>query len=318
MAGKAGCHQKEYRCESRTPRIGAAAAVLNCMTDWAKSSTRGRKTAGVQRLGHAGTCTEPWLWAGKGIRWSSSGAITRQHGSVAALPHRLRVCRPRLSNQGACISLQKAQCAAMLDAACCDDHRSALRRHMHRVAFFGPMFSVCSQSRPYGSTRPGTPTLQSRSCILHILFHWGKEHNRRFRAFLSIVQRKRSKSLTRPSPLPKESSPNHQQVTPLCSKKTSRSAAKPHSLCPKKFYQQSAHSASLPQAIVLSVKAKPLEAGKAGGLPYLGWVCHRLIALLPHPARRNPSAKATGRESKRIYLVPKRSDCELMRAASSK
>lgn len=120
------------------------------------------------------------------------------------------------------------------------------------------------------------------------------------------------------SPLSKESSPNHQQVTPLCSKKTPRSAAKPHSLCPKKFYQQSARSASLPQAIFLSVKAKPLEAGKAGGLPNFGWVCHRLIVILPHPARRNPSAKATGRESKRIYLVPKRSDCELMRAASSK
>lgn len=235
MAGKAGCYQKEYRCESRAPRIGADAAVLNCMTDWAKASTRGRKTAGVQRPGHAETCMEPWLWTGKGIRWSSSSAITRQHGSVAALPHRLRVCRPQLSNQEACISLQKAQCAAMLDAACCDDHRSALRRHMHRVAFFGPMFSVYSQSGPYGSTRPGTPALQSRSCILHILFHWGKEHNRRFRAFLSIVQRKFSKSLTRPSPLSKENTPNHQQVTPLCSKKTPRSAAKPHSLCPKKF-----------------------------------------------------------------------------------
>lgn len=134
----------------------------------------------------------------------------------------------------------------------------------------------------------------------------------------SFVQRKHSQSQTRPSPLPKESSPNHQQVTPLCSKKTPRSAAKPHSLCPKKLYQQSARSASLPQAIFLSVKAKPLETGKAGGLSYLGWVCHRLIALLPHPVRRNPSAKATDRESKRIYLVPKRSDCELMRAASSK
>lgn len=221
MAENAGCHQKEYRCESRTPRIGAVTAVLNCMTDWAKASTRGRKTAGVQRPGHAETCMEPWLWAGKGIRWSSSGDITRQHGSVAALPHRLRVCRPQLSNQGACISLQKAQCAAMLDAACCDDHRSALRRHMHRVAFFGPMFSVCSQSGPYGSTRPGTPTLQSRSCILHILFHWGKEHNRRFRAFLSFVQRKLSKSLTRPSPLSKEDTPNHQQVASLCSKEDS-------------------------------------------------------------------------------------------------
>lgn len=318
MAENAGCHQKEYRCESRTPRIGAAAAVLNCMTDWAKASTRGRKTAWVQRLGHAETYTEPWLWAGKGIRWSSSGAITRQHGSVAALPHRLRVCRPRLSNQGGSISLQKAQCTAMLDAACCDDHRSALRRHMHRLAFFGPMFSVCSQSEPYGSTRPGTPTLQSRSCILHIPFHWGEEHNRRFRTFLSIVQRKLSKSLTRPSPLSKENTPNHQQGTPLCSRKTPRSAAKPHPLCPKKFYQQSARSASLPQAIFLSVKAKPLETRKAGGLPYLGWVCHRLIAILPHLARQNPSAKATGRESKRIYLVPKRSDCELMRAASSK
>ena len=78
------------------------------------------------------TCTEPWLWAGKGIRWSSSGAITRQRGSVAALPHRLRVCRPRLSNQGGSISLQKAQSAAMLDAACCDDLRSALRSQVQR------------------------------------------------------------------------------------------------------------------------------------------------------------------------------------------
>lgn len=213
MAGKAGCRQKEYRCESRTPRIGAAAAVLNCMTDWAKSSTRGRKTAGVQRPGHAETCTEPWLWAGKGIRWSSSGAITRQHGSVAALPHRLRVCRPQLSNQGACISLQKAQCAAMLDAACCDDHRSALRRHMHRVAFSGPMFSVCLQSGPYGSTRPGTQTLQSRSCILHILFHWDKEHNRRFRTFPSIAQRKLSKTPTSDAPLPKEDFPECRQAS---------------------------------------------------------------------------------------------------------
>lgn len=213
MAENAGCHQKEYRCESRTPRIGAAAAVLNCMTDWAKASTRGRKTAGVQRLGHAGTCTEPWLWAGKGFRWSSSGGITRQHRPVAALPHRLRVCRPRLSNQRACISLQKAQCAAMLDAACCDDHRSALRRHMHRVAFFGPMFSVCSQSGPYGSTRPGTPALQSRSCILHILFHWGKEHDRRFRAFLSFAQRKLSKSPTSDAPLLKEDSPECRQAS---------------------------------------------------------------------------------------------------------
>lgn len=127
------------------------------------------------------------------------------------------------------ILLQKAHCAAMLDAACCDDHRSALSRRMHRVAFSGPTFSVCSQSGPYGSTRPGTPTLQSRSCILHILFHWGKEHNRRFRAFLSIVQRKLSKSQTRPSPLSKENTPDHQQVTPLCSKKTPRSASKSQS-----------------------------------------------------------------------------------------
>ena len=53
MAENAGCHQKEYRCESRAPRIGAVTAVLNCMTDWAKASTRGRKTAGAQGLGHA-------------------------------------------------------------------------------------------------------------------------------------------------------------------------------------------------------------------------------------------------------------------------
>lgn len=318
MAGKAGCRQKEYRCESRTPRIGAAAAVLNCMTDWAKASTRGRKTAGVQRLGHAETCTEPWPWAGKGIRWSSSGGTTRQHRSVAALPHRLRVCRPQLSNQGVSISLQKAQCAAMLDAACCDDHRSALRRHMHSVAFSGPTFSVCSQSGPYGSTRPGTPTLQSRSCILHILFHWDKEHDRRFHAFLSIVQRKLSKSLTSPSPLSKENTPQSPTSGVPLLKEDSPECRQAPVLCPKKFYQQSARSASLPQAIFLFLKAKPLEAGKAGGLPNLGWVCHRLIAILPRPARRNPPAKATGRESKRIYLVPKRSDCELMRAASSK
>ena len=175
------------------------------------------------------TCTEPWLWAGKGIRWSSSGAITRQHGSVAALPHRLRVCRPRLPNQGVCFLLRETQCAAMADAVRCDGRCSALHRHMHRVAFFRPLFSVCSQSGPYGSTRPGTPTLQSRSCILHILFHWGKEHNRHFRTFLPFVQRKLSKSLTRPSPLSKENTPDHQQVTPLCSKKTPRSAFKSQS-----------------------------------------------------------------------------------------
>lgn len=283
MAGKAGCHQKEYRCESRTPRIGAVAAVLNCMTDWAKASTRGRKTAGVQRLGHAETCMEPWLWAGKGIRWSSSGGITRQHGSVAALPRRLRVCRPQLSNQGACISLQKAQCAAMLDAACCDDHRSALRRHMHRVAFFGPMFSVCSQSGPYGSTRPRTPTLQSRSCILHILFHWGEEHNRRFRAFLSIVQRKFSKSLTRPSPLPKESSPNHQQVTPLCSKKTSQSAAKPHSLCPKKFINSLRVPLHCPKQFSCPSKRSHWKREKPVAFPILDGVATGLLLSSPTP-----------------------------------
>lgn len=197
----------------------------------------------------------------------------------------------------------RGQYFASKSAACCDDHRSALSRRMHRVAFSGPTFSVCSQSGPYGSTRLGTPTLQSRSCILHILFHWGKEHNRRFRAFLSIVQRKHSRSPTSDAPLLKEDSTKCLQVSVLC---------------PKKFYKQSARSASSPLTIFLSVKAKPLEAGKAGGLPYLEWVCHRLIAILSHPVRRNPSAKATGRESKRIYLVPKRSDCELMRAASSK
>ena len=174
------------------------------------------------------TCTEPWLWAGKGIRWSSSGAITRQHGSVAALPHRLRVCRPRLSNQGVCFLLRETQCAAMADAVRCDGRCSALHRHMHRVAFFRPLFSVCSQSGPYGSTRPGTPTLQSRSCILHILFHWGKEHNRHFRTFLPFVQRKSlqiavkdryfvhkrlSKSPTRGAPLLQEDSPKCRQAS---------------------------------------------------------------------------------------------------------
>ena len=174
------------------------------------------------------TCTEPWLWAGKGIRWSSSGAITRQHGSVAALPHRLRVCRPRLPNQGVCFLLRETQCAAMADAVRCDGRCSALHRHMHRVAFFRPLFSVCSQSGPYGSTRPGTPTLQSRSCILHILFHWGKEHNRHFRTFLPFVQRKSlqiavkdwyfvhkrlSKSPTRGAPLLQEDSPKCRQAS---------------------------------------------------------------------------------------------------------
>lgn len=229
MAENAGCHQKEYRCESRTPRIGAVTAVLNCMTDWAKASTRGRKTAGVQRLGHAKPARSLGYGQGKGFVGLLQVPQQGNTGQLQHCPTAFRVCRPRLSNQGGSILLQKAQCAAMLDAACCDDHRSALSRRMHRVAFSGPTFSVCSQSGPYGSTRPGTPTLQSRSCILHILFHWGKERNRRFRAFLSIVQRKLSKSLTRPSPLSKENTPDHQQVTPLCSKKTPRSAAKPQS-----------------------------------------------------------------------------------------
>lgn len=159
------------------------------------------------------------------FRWHNKA--TRVSSSTAPPPSGVPATtfQPRGS-----ILLQKAHCAAMLDAACCDDHRSTLSRHMHRVAFFGPMFSVCSQSGPYGSTRPGTPTLQSRSCILHILFHWGEEHNRRFRAFLSIVQRKRSKSLTSPSPLSKENTPDHQQVTPLCSKEDSTKC--PPSLSP--------------------------------------------------------------------------------------
>ena len=254
------------------------------MTDWAKASTRGRKTAGVQRLGHAETYTEPWLWAGKGIRWSSSGAITRQHGSVAALPHRLRTCRPRLSNQGVSISLQKAQCAAMLDAACCDDHRSALRRHMHRVAFFGPMFSVCSQSGPYGSTRPGTPTLQSCSCILHILFHRGKEHNRRFRAFLSIVQRKLSKSQTRPIPLSKEKSPDHQQVRPLCSKKTPRSASKSQSFVQRSSTNSLRVPLHCPKQISCPSKQSHWKQEKPVACPILDGFATGLLLSSPTPS----------------------------------
>lgn len=158
------------------------------------------------------------------FRWHNKA--TRVSSSTAPPPSDVPTTtfQPRGS-----ILLQKAHCAAMLDAACCDDHRSALRRHMHRVAFFGPMFSVCSQSGSYGSTQPGTLTLQSRSCILHIPFHWGEEHNRRFRTFLSFVQRMLSKSLIRPRPLSKENTPDHQQVTPLCSKKTPRSASKTQS-----------------------------------------------------------------------------------------
>ena len=188
---------------------------------------------------------------------------------------------------------------------------------MHRVAFSGPTFSVCSQSGPYGSTRPGTPyNPDHASCISCFI---GAKNATDISAHSSPLSKEGSPKLqTKSSPLSIRGSPNHQQVAPLCSKKTPQTAAKPHSRCPKKFYKQSARSASSPLTIFLSVKAKPLEAGKAGGLPYLEWVCHRLIAILPHPARRNPSAKATGRESKRIYLVPKRSDCELMRAASSK
>lgn len=229
MAGKAGCHQKEYRCESRTPRIGAAAAVLNCMTDWAKASTRGREAAGGTKAWPCGTQHGALVMDRKRGPWFSSGASSRLHGPAAAPPHRLRVCRPLLFNQGVCLLLQERQCAAMADAVRCVGRCSALHRHMHRVAFFGPMFSVCSQSGSYGPTLPETPTLQSRSYILHILFHWGEEHDRRFRAFLSIVQRKLSNSLTRPSPLSKENTPDHQRVTPLCSKKTPRSASKSQS-----------------------------------------------------------------------------------------
>lgn len=140
------------------------------------------------------TSTEPWLWAGKGIRWSSSGAITRQHGSVAALPHRLRVCRPRLSNQGGSILLQKAQCAAMLDAACCDDHRSALSRRMHRVAFSGQRFPSVRRADPTVQLdlghRPYSPA--HASCI-----------------FCSIGAKNTTDVSAHSSPLSKESSPNH-------------------------------------------------------------------------------------------------------------
>ena len=97
------------------------------------------------------TCTEPWLWAGKGIRWSSSGAITRQHGSVAALPHRLRVCRPRLSNQGVCFLLRETQCAAMADAVRCDGRCSALRWPVQRVALAGAACSVFRVGGEFGS-----------------------------------------------------------------------------------------------------------------------------------------------------------------------
>ena len=182
------------------------------------------------------TSTEPWLWAGKGIRWSSSGAITRQHRSVAALPHRLRVCRPRLSNQGGSILLQKAQYATMLDAACCDDHRSALSRRMHRVVFSGPTFSVCSQSGPYGSIRPETTALQYRSCILHILFHWGEERNRHFRTFLPAVQRRLSEIADKvQSFVHKRLSKSPTSGAPLLKEDSTKCLQDPVR-CPKKFY----------------------------------------------------------------------------------
>ena len=155
---------------------------------------------------------------------------------VAAPSHRLRVCRPRLFNQGVCLLLQETQCAAMADAVRCVGRCSALHRHMHRVAFFGPMFSVCSQSGSYGSTRPETPPQQSRSYILHILFHWGEEHGSHFCAFLSIAQRCLFKSPTRPNHLSKESSSNRRQDPVLCPKNSLQITDKPHSLCPKKFY----------------------------------------------------------------------------------
>lgn len=97
------------------------------------------------------TCTEPWLWAGKGIRWSSSGAITRQHGSVAALPHRLRVCRPRLPNQGVCFLLRETQCAAMADAVRCIGTCTALRFSGHcfpSVRRAGPWFNSTWDTDP--------------------------------------------------------------------------------------------------------------------------------------------------------------------------
>lgn len=193
MAGKAGCRQKEYRCESRTPRIGAAAAVLNCMTDWAKASTRGRKTAGVQRLGHAETCMEPWLWAGKGIRWSSSGDTTRQHGSVAALPHRLRVCRQQLSNQGSAYRFKKCsalrclmQRAAMTIAAHCVGTCTALRfsgQCFPSVRRADPMVQLDQGHQPYNPAHA--------SCI-----------------FCFIGTKNTTDVSAHSSPLSKESSPN--------------------------------------------------------------------------------------------------------------
>ena len=175
------------------------------------------------------TCTEPWLWAGKGIRWSSSGVITRQHGSVAALPHRLRVCRPRLSNQGVCFLLRETQCAAMADAVRCDGTCTALRFSGHcfpSVRRAGPMVQLDLGHRPYNPAHA--------SCIFCFI---GAKNTTDISAHSSPLSKENLFKLpSRTGTLSIRGSPNHQQGAPLCSKKTPRSAAKPHTLCPKKFY----------------------------------------------------------------------------------
>lgn len=112
------------------------------------------------------------------------------------------------------ILLQKAHCAAMLDAACCDDHRSTLSRHMHRVAFSGQRFPSVRRADPTVQLdlghRPYSPA--HASCI-----------------FCFIGAKNTTDVSAHSSPLSKENTPDHQQVTPLCSKKTPRSASKSQS-----------------------------------------------------------------------------------------
>lgn len=139
------------------------------------------------------TCTEPWLWAGKGISWSSSGAITRQHGSVAALLHRLRVCRPRLSNQGAAFCFKKRialrclmQRAAMTTAAHCVGTCTALRfpgQRFPSVRRADPTVQLAPGHRPYNPAHA--------SCI-----------------FCFIGAKSTTDVSAHSSPLSKESSPN--------------------------------------------------------------------------------------------------------------
>ena len=121
------------------------------------------------------------------------------------------------------------QCAAMADAARCIGTCTALRFSGHcfpSVRRAGPMVQLDLGHRPYNPAHA--------SCIFCFI---GAKNTTDISAHSSPLSKENLFKLpSRTGTLSIRGSPNHQQGAPLCSKKTPRSAAKPHTLCPKKFY----------------------------------------------------------------------------------